>query len=684
MKIATNHRLVAVAASVVLALLLSVPGCSSAGSPQGAADAEATQNGTCTPGQQLACACPGGGAGAQRCNADGRSFGECLGCPENDGSAGADAALSSGVDATAPDGSSGDAAPGLALDSGDDGASTSAGPGPDGGAEMIGCTAGTGAACLAPACAVGQTTTITGTVYDPAGLNPVYNAVVYVPSAPLQPLPPGVSCQSCDSWYSGAPVASAVTDASGGFTIQNAPWGDMTLVVQLGKWRKAYALQNVAACTANPVAQKLLLPSKGDPTDPSVSLPDIAISTGGADSLECLLARMGIDPSEFVGGASTSGHIHIFTGYNGATAPGPTPASYAALWNSKADIEKYDAVLLSCEGRETTDANNQAITPADQSVLQQYANDGGRVFASHFHYSWFDSGPFATPALASWNTGTQDISANGTTTQPGAVVQKLSNGQPFPEGAALQTWLQNVGALDGSGLLQINYAKHNVQSTNSPPVQPWINITQNNGIAPGSSQYFSFDTGTTPQGGACGRVVYSDMHVSGGPSVSTGGVPADYPGFNFGGVVPSGCASHPLTPQEKALEFMIFDLNSCLVPPGQNPVAPALPTGGTDAGTPVGRPDGGSEAGSEGPLQLGAPTFSPPSGTPPLSVTINPPAGAPTGMFLLYTTDGSLPTHNSTAYSGPIQVTSGPIVFHAFAVAAGYLDSPIATASYGP
>jgi hypothetical protein len=39
-------------------------------------------------------------------------------------------------------------------------------------------------------------------------------------------------------------------------------------------------------------------------------------------------------------------------------------------------------------------------------------------------------------------------------------------------------------------------------------------------------------------------------------------------------VVPSGCAMHPLTPQEKALEFMIFDLSSCLIPIGQVPMAP--------------------------------------------------------------------------------------------------------------
>ncbi|HEY0467878.1 MAG TPA: hypothetical protein VGC79_26945, partial [Polyangiaceae bacterium] len=112
----------------------------------------------------------------------------------------------------------------------------------------------------------------------------------------------------------------------------------------------------------------------------------------------------------------------------------------------------------------------------------------------------------------------------------------------------------------------------------------------------------------------CGRVVYSALHVSGGPGQSVSGVAADAdypvgaggatgaggaagtaggggrPGFPGGpgippgggiggqakaGIVPSGCAKHPLTPQEAALEFMFFDLSSCLVPIGEEP--PVIP-----------------------------------------------------------------------------------------------------------
>ena len=65
---------------------------------------------------------------------------------------------------------------------------------------------------------------------------------------------------------------------------------------------------------------------------------------------------------------------------------------------------------------------------------------------------------------------------------------------------------------------------------------------------------------TGPDPGAptyCGRAVYSDLHVSGDPSTSDSNPP------------PGGCMSGPLSPQEKALEFMLFDLSGCVTPANQ-------------------------------------------------------------------------------------------------------------------
>src|SRR4029077_7895558 len=78
------------------------------------------------------------------------------------------------------------------------------------------------------------------------------------------------------------------------------------------------------------------------------------------------------------------------------TSP-PGPASNSGLWTSQADLMKYDIVLLSCEGSETTSMN--------QHALHDYACAAGRVFASHFHYAWFNTGPYGSENLATWTTG---------------------------------------------------------------------------------------------------------------------------------------------------------------------------------------------------------------------------------------------------------------------------------------
>jgi hypothetical protein len=82
--------------------------------------------------------------------------------------------------------------------------------------------------------------------------------------------------------------------------------------------------------------------------------------------------------------------------------------------------------------------------------------------------------------------------------------------------------------------------------------------------------YLSFDTPVnapptdagTPN--YCGRAVFSDLHVSGDPTTSDSPPP------------PDGCDSGDLSSQEKALEFMLFDLSSCVVPdtipPGNPPI----------------------------------------------------------------------------------------------------------------
>ena len=458
-------------------------------------------------------------------------------------------------------------------------------------------------------CSPGNTTTISGIVYDPAGKNPLYNISVFVldPASPLPDLEKiPVSCGCTQLLPEKVLAIGAPTDPSGHFEIPCAPSGNVTLVVQTGKWRRTYENVNVVANQAN-VITNLRLPANSS----EGSLPNIAISTGGFDSFECLPLRIGVSASEYVAGSATGGHIHIYSGLRGATPAQGAVQSRNALWDSQEHLNEHDVVIMSCEGEETKGgAGGARVGATAQQYLMNYANAGGRVFASHYQYAWFSDGPFAAGAnnLATWNTtqamldDSQAFMAEVNTTLPG--------GAAFPGGAALAKWLGLVGALTNNQL-PVWFVRNNVRMLSQPPSTEWLHLAANSPQAPSATQYFSADT---PLGAAsdkvCGRVVYSALHVSGGPNTNAPGVPVDYPagaggatgaggasgtagrgggtgmggpGFPGGpipmqaqaGTVPSGCAMHPLTPQELALEFMFFDLSSCLVPIGEEP--PVIP-----------------------------------------------------------------------------------------------------------
>jgi hypothetical protein len=216
---------------------------------------------------------------------------------------------------------------------------------------------------------------------------------------------------------------------------------------------------------------------------------------------------------------------------------------------------KYDIVLLSCEGQETENMN--------QEVLFNYAAAGGRVFASHFHYAWFNTGPFGGENLAKWTTGSQSIGNVNA-----SVVTTDWAGTAFARGQAMHDWLQNVNALTNN-LLPVEDARDNatVASSNTPS-QPWLVVDG----TPTEPQDFTFDTPIGVDAGAqCGRVAFSDMHVGAGDG--------DYMGGRTK-ITPTGCAMVDLSPQEKALEFIFFDLASCVTPNNmvQPPPPPPPPT----------------------------------------------------------------------------------------------------------
>ena len=94
------------------------------------------------------------------------------------------------------------------------------------------CPGGGGTTCsgiqcqiMKDACPATSQTTLTGTIYDPAGKNPLYNILVYVPNATPSAITSGATCDKCDTYVTGSPIAVALTDAQGRFSLKNVPSG---------------------------------------------------------------------------------------------------------------------------------------------------------------------------------------------------------------------------------------------------------------------------------------------------------------------------------------------------------------------------------------------------------------------------------------------------------------------------
>jgi hypothetical protein len=414
-------------------------------------------------------------------------------------------------------------------------------------------------------------TTITGTVFAPNGTLPLFGVNVYVPETDPGPLVDGAVCSRCNDGLQGGALAQAITDEAGHFELTNVPATmNVPIVIQVGKWRRQINIPNVAACQTLPMdaVDSTLPKSMTDmtPNTTSVDMPRIAISTGNADALECLVRKLGVADKEITT-AGQGGRINLFsdqalaanrgvssfkTGFTGGTG---NFADSQNLWNPTSPftggvdaLKKYDIVFLSCEGAQYPATKPQSSLQA----MSDYADLGGRVFMSHWHNIWIsgEQGHQATHGIPSWEaTSTWTFAGNPSPDTLTATIDEVGN----PKGVSFAKWMDNVGGSMTHDLITpVDQARNTASGVNGD-TERWVYLDPATSPAVAGAMNFQF---TTPQAvdvdQRCGKVVFSDMHVS-ADSTSLPGNP--YPG---------GCSTAPLTPQEKALAFMFFDIASCV------------------------------------------------------------------------------------------------------------------------
>jgi len=371
------------------------------------------------------------------------------------------------------------------------------------------------ASLKAAVCDGNATTTISGTVYAPNGKDPIPNVLVYIPTAPLAAFPAQVSCGQEAALVSGKPMVSTYTAADGTFTLAHVPAGEkIPLVIQAGRWRRQVTIPSVAACEANSFSTRF--PRNHTEGD----IPRIALVTGAADNVECVLRKTGIDDAEFTNPGG-QGRINLFTGdgagsnasAGGARLDASTPAESGLVSNPRM-LDAYDMIMLPCQGAEYIQS------PGDMAQLFAFANAGGRVFATHLSDAWltqngdFAGAPDSTASkdeeVAAADKPTIDTSFDGGSEMPQAL---LNNVDPATDGAALLT------------------------SFNTPVE-----------AAPGAQ---------------CGRVMFSEYHAENSDGRSDKAFPEE-------------CKPGAMTQQEKVLEYSLFDLTNFVKPAAQSTVKPAI------------------------------------------------------------------------------------------------------------
>ncbi len=395
--------------------------------------------------------------------------------------------------------------------------------------------------------ATASETTLTGSVFDPSGTTPLPNVAVFIPNdvSTLPTVTEGTNTCTCLHAI-GDYVTAAISDANGTFKLTGVPTGRaVPVTVQTGKWRRTVYWDIAQSCATNAVPDGTLrLPRSRAEGD----MPQMALVTGGFDDLGCALQRMGIDPGEY-SAPGAGGRLEVYRGVAAAdgsrTGTGPGLSSGTAgdcttdscpLWASKAALEHYDVVLLSCEG----DPYLASKSPSAIQAMHDWLNEGGKLFATHSQAVWFEKGPPEFQNAAVWRDFSTPL-ASGT----------YSVQTTFPEGKAFETWLDTIGAAM-QAFVPLGDVSDSVTSANDPSS---IYLEDPSSIID-HPKILSFETplgGVLDAGGGiereyCGEAVFTDVHAGVAPS----------------GDLPGSCPAGPLTAQDRTLEFFVFSQPSCV------------------------------------------------------------------------------------------------------------------------
>jgi hypothetical protein len=284
--------------------------------------------------------------------------------------------------------------------------------------------------------------------------------------------------------------------------------------------------------------------------------------TSGCDPAECFLRHVGIADSEFVSPGDPAGHVHFFTGFDGDTTFGTSASSVPGgnttvdtytWWLEQMNLLKYDIIFNACECN-PNDRDIYATGGANAyNAMEAYLQGGGRLFTTHYYYNWFAPklGPMDEQQVVHWNLAEQSDEPYST----------FFIDDSFPKGKAYADWLQAQKVTKNYGIINLTDTRWDIDAI-TPEATRWIYNANSKNDPKYATMYMSFNSPIgMPATSQCGRAVFSGVHLS---------------GTSTDGPFPTECAGQDpaYAINEKALEFLFFDLASCVQDNSMQPPPP--------------------------------------------------------------------------------------------------------------
>jgi hypothetical protein len=400
----------------------------------------------------------------------------------------------------------------------------------------------------------GKPTTISGVVTAPNGHDPIANAFAYVINS-RGDFPPTVACELCNMPVDSV-SATATTKNDGSFSLDigtEPVSATIDVTVNIGRFRHTGTV-TVQPCMDNHDIDTAL-PGKANGND---DIPKIAVATGNQDQLDTVLEAMGMD--------STAG----FDCFEGREPPAagktlktlttpcgkrPSLSAIETLLTNETMLESYNLVFLSCAPYKF-----KSLTAAQQmqivTNLQTWTGKGGRLFVTDNSYDYIAQ---AFPSAISFLDGNTTVDAanqgvGGSSTAP-------DNYSGVINDPTLASWMGNIGAIpSGTNTLMLTGYLNHWTVISTLPMGTTDVVDATNGVAYGTGakpspspgpattypQSVKFDI-NSPSGGACGRAIYTSYHTLESTTTSTD-------------------PTVMLSPQERILEYLMFEAGACVGP----------------------------------------------------------------------------------------------------------------------